>query len=102
MDVHVDPAGTPRLVDPEVLTSLRLTGTSPSPEARAALASVGIVITADGGHGFIESTTFERLAGAPTDDPAWRAGLARMLAFAADKGWTDDAGRVRAHAEWEG
>jgi hypothetical protein len=102
MDVHIDPDGAPRLVDAETLTSLRLTGTAPSLDARAALASAGIVITDDGGHGFIEPATFSRLAGALAADPAWQQGLATMVAFATDKGWTDEAGRIRAHAEWDG
>ena len=102
MDVHIDPTGMPRLVDAEALTSLRLTGTAPSPDARAALAAAGIVITDDAGHGYVEPATFSRLAGPVAADPEWQAGFAKMVAYAADKGWTDGAGRIRAHAEWDG
>ena len=102
MDVHIDPNGAPRLVGAEALTSLRLTGTAPSPAARAALASAGIVMTDDNGHGYIEPATFARLAGPLAVDPTWQQGFAKMVAFATDKGWTDGAGRIRAHAEWDG
>ena len=33
------------------------------------------------------------------DDDEWRQNLAGMLAYAASKGWCDEAGRVRAHVE---
>ena len=34
------------------------------------------------------------------NDPAWRAGLDKMVAYAASKGWFDPAsGRIRAHIE---
>ena len=75
MDVHIDPNGAPRLVDAEALTSLRLTGTAPSPDARAALASAGIVITDDDGHGYVEPATFARLAGPTRRRPDVASGV---------------------------
>jgi len=102
MDIAIDPSGVPTMHGADELTSLRLTGTAPSsPEARSTLAGWGIEVLDDGTHGHIEPTTFARLAGASAARPEWQAGLRAMLDFATGKGWTDDAGRVRAHAEWD-
>lgn len=102
MDVRVGPSGEPVLDEPDDFRSLRLTGTRPSSDAaRAALSSAGIELDEDGGHGHIEPTAFTRLAGSAGERPDWQDGLAAMLAYAVDHGWTDDAGRVRAHAEWQ-
>lgn len=101
MDVSVDPSGMPTLEGVDDFTSLRLTGTAPATgAARATLAAAGIDLTDDLTHGHIEPATFSRLAGAAADRPDWQTGLRGMLAYAAGKGWTDETGRIRAHAEW--
>jgi hypothetical protein len=101
MDIVVDPAGVPTMRDADDFTSLRLTGTAPTaPESRDALAGWGIELTPDATHGHIAPAAFARLAGDAADQPDWQRGLAGMLAYATSKGWADDAGRIRAHAEW--
>ena len=54
---------------------------------------------ADASHVFVEPALIEDLAGERAGDPAWRESLAAMLRFAAEHGWVDAAGRVRAHVE---
>ena len=49
-------------------------------------------------HAWVAPDVLTALAGRGDDD-AWRQNLAGMLAYAASKGWCDDAGRVRAHVE---
>lgn len=49
-------------------------------------------------HAWITPHALTALAGRGDDDE-WRQNLAGMLAYAASKGWCDDAGRVRAHVE---
>ena len=49
-----------------------------------------------GSHLWVAPTELERLGPA---DAEWKQGLEAMIAFAAEHGWTDDEGRVRAHVE---
>lgn len=53
--------------------------------------------TAGGGHVFVEVEKLIELAGDHGRDPAWRSSLQTMLDYAAEHGWVDEAGRVRAH-----
>jgi hypothetical protein len=48
-------------------------------------------------HAWIAPGALTELAGRAGDE--WRRNLAGMLAYAASKGWCDEAGRVRAHIE---
>jgi len=101
MDVRVDASGLPALEHAADFTALRLTGTAPaSLEARATLAAAGIELSDDLTHGHIEPAAFPRLAGSLAHGAEWQQGLEAMLAYATRKGWTDETGRVRAHAEW--
>lgn len=103
MDIAVDPAGVPTMHGADDFTSLRLTGTRPSSsEALATLAGWGIELTPDGDHGHIAPGSFARLAGPSADRPDWQQGLDGMLTYATSKGWIDESGRVRAHADWGG
>lgn len=103
MDICVDHAGVPTLEGADDFTSLRLTGTCPATrDARVALAASGIELTDDLTHGHVEPATFARLAGDAADRPDWQAALHGMLAEATRRGWTDERGRIRAHAEWSG
>jgi hypothetical protein len=102
MDVRIDPTGTPALDGADDFTSLRLIGTRPSSAAaRSTLGASGIELTDDDGHGYIEPAAIARLAGAAADGPGWQEGFQRMVDYAVGKGWSDDAGRLRAHAEWQ-
>jgi hypothetical protein len=49
-----------------------------------------------GTHTWVAPATLERLG---PDDPEWRRGLAGMLVYAAEHGWTDERGQVRVHLE---
>lgn len=54
---------------------------------------------ADGEHVWLDVAA-ARAAGAERTDDEWVAGFDGMIAFAASKGWIDDAGtHVRAHVE---
>jgi hypothetical protein len=49
-----------------------------------------------GSHLWVAPEQLERLGPASAE---WKRGLEAMVAFAAEHGWTDDEGRVRAHVE---
>lgn len=49
-------------------------------------------------HLWIDPTTLTTLAGR-AEDEGWKAQLARMIDYAASKGWLDEHGRMRAHVE---
>jgi hypothetical protein len=57
-------------------------------------------IVARGGHAYIDRTVLLALVGARSDDPDWVEHTDAMLAFAASKGWVNDAGATRAHVEF--
>lgn len=102
MDVRIDPTGAAALDGVDDFTALRLTGTRPSSAAaRSTLGASGIELTDDGSHGYIEPAAITRLAGTAADGPEWQDGFRRMLAYASEKGWADETGRIRAHAEWQ-
>jgi hypothetical protein len=50
-------------------------------------------------HVWISPEEIERLAGERAQDPSWRQGFERMLAYAREHGWVDERGFVRAHVE---
>jgi len=50
-------------------------------------------------HAWVGREALTQLAGPKADDPEWREGLDKMLAYADSKGWTNDAGAIRAHVE---
>ena len=104
MDMHIDPNGRPDAARRR-RRSRRCASPAPppSPDARATLARLGHrhprrrrprlrraghVLPAGG-----------RVAAEPASG---RRACEGMLAYAAGKGWTDGAGRIRAHAEWDG
>lgn len=50
-------------------------------------------------HTFVEPEILAELSGRG-EDAEWRAQLGNMLAYATSKGWSDGAGRARAHLEF--
>jgi hypothetical protein len=51
-------------------------------------------------HVFVDRAVVEDLAGASCcEDPKWQAGLSAMIEYAAQHGWVDADGRIRAHVE---
>lgn len=40
------------------------------------------------------------LAGERAEDAEWQGNLERMLAYAAEHGWIQEDGAIRAHVEW--
>ncbi len=59
-------------------------------------------LRARGQHAFVDRETLLALAGDRALDPGWVAQLDAMLAYAASRGWVDDAGATRAHIEYAG
>jgi len=57
---------------------------------------------ADDEHVYVDPAVLLRLAGERAEDPAWLESLAGMTAFAAEHGWVDEAGFIRAHVEPRG
>jgi hypothetical protein len=62
------------------------------------LNSLGVVVEITS-HAWIARSELIRLAGDNAHDAEWLEKLDAMLGFAAKRGWTDAAGRVRAHVE---
>ncbi|MFT3865123.1 MAG: hypothetical protein QM729_12680 [Solirubrobacterales bacterium] len=98
IDLKADPeAGAPTLHEPDDFKgfSVLLEGEGP---AAAALARLGRVAD-DGEHVFVDPQVLRELAGDRAADPAWSASLEGMIGFAAEHGWVDEAGFIRAHVE---
>ena len=55
--------------------------------------------TTDDDHVFVDPAVLLRLAGARADESGWRESFDEMVAFAADHGWVDAHGFIRAHVE---
>lgn len=101
MRIRIDlsaPPVRPELTEPDDFRAfdVLLSGDGARSEALSGLGPVGPV-GADGEHVFVEPARLLELAGERAEDPEWRAGLAAMTAFAAEQGWVDDEGRIRAH-----
>ncbi len=82
MYLHIDPTQVPPVVqvrEPDDFTAFKLVLEVPE-------------------HAWIAPDVLIELAGRGGDDE-WKQNLAGMLAYAASKGWCDDAGRLRAHVE---
>ena len=56
------------------------------------------VVVKEAEHARVPVESLQRLAGERAGDPDWRRGLGKMLEYAEEHGWVDDAG-VRAHIE---
>jgi hypothetical protein len=98
MHIHVDRSTAPaqiELAEPDDFRAFDvvLAGAGPVQEALAQLGPVA----EDGEHVFVEPARLRELAGERAADPEWLAGLEQMTAFAAEHGWVDGAGRIRAH-----
>jgi hypothetical protein len=96
MFLRVDTAaGRSELCDADDLQrlSVQLDGGDDAAATSLALASFGRL---DGEHAWLR---VDALREAGPDDPAWRQRFDAMIDFAGSKGWTDDAGAVRAHIE---
>lgn len=96
------PAGAPavRLEEPGELDRFHVESgfASPDPLAEAVRRAGLGVLTADG-HLLVPAGLLRELAGAERrpDDAGWDVRFDAMLARARTAGWTDGAGRVRAH-----
>jgi hypothetical protein len=98
MHIHVDLSASPARVELVEADDFRafdivLDGAGAREEALAQLGP----LTDDGEHVFVEPERLKELAGDRAADPDWLAGLEQMTAFAAEHGWVDEAGRIRAH-----
>ncbi len=106
MDVVADLTATPpavSLAEPDDLASFKVLARGQDgddPSLAEALEGVGTL--ADDGHAFIDVDAVRRLAGDRAQDPAWREGFDKMLAYAGSKGWMDESGTaIQAHVEWQ-
>lgn len=84
------------LCEPDVFTafSVRIHGDRPAGQALDRLGRV-----AEDDHVFVDPAVLRGLAGDRADDPRWLESLDGMIAFAAEHGWVDAGGFVRAHIE---
>lgn len=93
MIIEVEPSGNVALGDQDNFRAFKVVCTAPISECEKALGSVGRL---DGDHLWVSPDWLES-NGRP--DEIWRAGLRKMIEYAASAGWTDDKGTVRAHIE---
>lgn len=102
MNIDLDmtePVPTPQLLQPSDFTSFKVVVHGIDRiRARSALASVASWVDED--HVAVPADTLRSLAGDAALDAAWEDGFAKMLAYAATKGWMVD-GAIRAHVEWD-
>jgi hypothetical protein len=99
MRIKVSDDGSLELVDPDVFTDFAMIGSRPATDsAREALRAQGLHTSDDGEHVFVDPRAVVALA--DSTDSSWREKFDGMVAYATSKGWTDDAGRIRAH--WAG
>ena len=96
MEVALGSAG-PELVSPGDLQSFKVLVTGD-----VSLSSSFGVMSADGAYVFVEPEWILQHAGELGNDPSWLTGFQSMIRYAAERGWTDGSGRVRAHVEWTG
>lgn len=68
-----------------------------APRLEAAIAPLGRL---DGEAALWVSPDWLRRASGLAGDAAWEAGFTRMCDYAAQHGWVDAAGAIRAHLEW--
>lgn len=101
MIIEVQSNGTVTLTEVADLKRFAITGGRPDPAVAETLAAAGLELTADMGHGFVAPHTVKAWAAGVSDVPeGWLADFDAMVAYATSKGWTDEAGRLRAHTEW--
>jgi hypothetical protein len=95
MHIEVTDAGGIALGDPDDFKafSVRVLGAG-SP---AALEDLGRL--ADDDHVYVDPAVLLRLAGERAEEAGWRESLDEMIAFAADHGWVDEHGFIRAHVD---
>jgi hypothetical protein len=98
--IAIDPHGSPTLHEAADLKRLAITGPRPDAAAVARLAEAGVALTDDRAHGFVAPATVVHWASAGSLPEGWQVDFDAMVAYATSKGWTDDAGRLRAHTEW--
>lgn len=96
--LHVDDAGHVTLESPDVFDAFSVRAGEAS--ATRIAAAFGPTARADGDdHVWVPIERLHAL-GATHGGPDWRAGCDGMLAYAATKGWVDEAqGLVRAHVD---
>lgn len=95
MEIHVfSETNRMELRQPEDFASFKLVA-----HTEASIRSIPVDWETDTGHVMVPLPALRALAGPRSEDPEWRDGLARMLAYASAHGWTDEVGAVRAHIE---
>jgi hypothetical protein len=101
IDLKADPeVGEPTLRNPHDFKAFSVMVEGDGP-ATTSLARLGRVAD-DGEHVFVDPSVLRRLAGDRAEDPEWVASLEGMIGFAAEHGWVDEEGFIRAHVERAG
>lgn len=99
MQVHLTNAGAITLREPAVFNRLDVRVDPQSPEQLAkSIARIGH--PAGEQHVWLSPSVLRYLSG-HAGDPQWEQGFAAMLDFAQRKGWTNEAGEVRAHLSFQ-
>jgi len=94
-------AGRPHVAEPEDLKSfvvLVAGSRETEPSDEGGLGEVGD-FSHDGNHAFIEPAWIRKQVGGLAEDSQWSSGFEAMIAFATQKGWIDEKGRIRGHVE---
>lgn len=96
MIVHVSKAGA-RLDAPDDLKAFKLV-VADGLQGEALADALGSAGRLDGDHAWI-SPDWLRQASGRAGDAAWTKGFDGMVAYAAKKGWVNEAGAIRGHIE---
>lgn len=99
MHITISADGDLALADPTEFTAFDIRSSNTSDAfVLDALGDGGAVCDEDN-HAFVEAELVRRLAGSAIDEK-WEIGFAKMLDYAATKGWLDESGkRIKAHIE---
>jgi hypothetical protein len=94
MIVRITAAGLD-LQEAEDFTAFSATSELEDAELASTLESLGGAVAGEGTHVWLPAEALT--AAAPSASPAWLEQFDGMVAYARSKGWTDEAGRLRAH-----
>jgi len=82
MKLHNGKTGHVELIDPDDCTSFPIVGHRPTAaSALDTVAALGVAVSADDPHGFVDPRVLERLAGEQVED-GWSERFERMLRYA--------------------
>jgi hypothetical protein len=100
MEIRIDPAGTVSLDDPDDCRAFSIVGErSAAAESLVDLAGIGVDLTPDLSHGFVDPSLVESLAPERVGSD-WDLRFVDLVEYARGHDWLDERGWIRAHTSW--